>query len=463
MRNRQTNIPTLNNSPLHIITPLALLGYGAFGAVYLIQYKNLTQLHERLKLSCDYNELNIPTNFSSDDIYEVFYGEQHASAKETIYNDKKEELKAENLLRHENTINTNNLCVLKKESFSSIKNKGRIVGIPDLFYEHKILSNISHPLIIAYIDKFEFNGCAYLIQEYFRGMDLKSFIEDAITSRKSLHQKYILMIIFQIGAALDILHQKGIIHRDLKPGNILINKYFFIKLIDFGLAITEDEGVINSKNHNEVVGSLYYMSPQAVQKKCYTNKTDVWSLGVILYELLSFKKPFDKEGNSVLNSTQTTAESIVQNNQNMLENYSDNINYLISKLLSKEELDRFSIREFLCEDIMIDAGDNFLRYYELFCTKYGNQRDKNNFNILKKHFEKIKQSANIYSRDELNSGECLKKEVASENEKLKIQILSRNFLKAYELHLKKNLNIYIDGCNFIKDAIFKTQKKPSNK
>lgn len=107
---------------------------------------------------------------------------------------------------------------------------------------------------------------------------------------------------------------------------------------------------------------------------------------------------------------------------------------------------------------MRSAGNRFIGMYSAFCEQHGNQSDKHNFDILKEHFEKIKQSANIYSRYELRTGEYLKKEAASENEKLKIQILSRNALKAYELHLKKNLNIYIEECNLIKNAMSNTKK-----
>lgn len=101
--NQQTNINPINISPLHTITPLFLLGKGAFGSVYLVNHNKLTQLYKKLNLSCNFNELHIQTCLSSDSMFEVFYGEKHANdgAKQTEYDGKKEELKSENLFRHE--------------------------------------------------------------------------------------------------------------------------------------------------------------------------------------------------------------------------------------------------------------------------------------------------------------------------------------------------------------------------
>jgi len=161
-----------------------------------------------------------------------------------------------------------------------------------LNYEIDILKNLDHPNILRLYEVFETKKYIYLVTEYCQGGELF----DEIINRGKFNERDAAVVIKQLLSAISYCHSKKVCHRDLKPENILIDnkETLSIKLIDFGTSQRfEDE-----ENMELVLGTAYYIAPE-VLKGHYDEKCDIWSIGVILYILLSGEPPFpgsdDKE------------------------------------------------------------------------------------------------------------------------------------------------------------------------
>jgi len=155
-----------------------------------------------------------------------------------------------------------------------------------IWNEIQIMKRMNHPNIIqlydVYIDLD--NNYLYLIMEYCDGSDLSDYTKTYHLDLNEIHQ-----IMTQIKDGLSYLRLHGVMHRDLKPQNILLNKGS-IKLADFGLSVIIDG---ESQLLNTMCGSPLYMSPEIIEHQKYTAKSDLWSIGVILYQLIYHKHPYD--------------------------------------------------------------------------------------------------------------------------------------------------------------------------
>ncbi|CAD8161667.1 unnamed protein product [Paramecium pentaurelia] len=153
--------------------------------------------------------------------------------------------------------------------------------VEKLNQEAYILNTLEHPNIVQYYKTIESKRKLYFLIEYIEGKSLQEYID------KSLTDSQIRQIIQQIIYAVAYIHKKGIIHRDLKPDNILIDKEWNVKIIDFGLSFQ----TIKSTTH-ETCGTLIYMAPEALMKKEYFKSIDMWSLGIIQYMMFANSHPF---------------------------------------------------------------------------------------------------------------------------------------------------------------------------
>jgi serine/threonine-protein kinase len=154
--------------------------------------------------------------------------------------------------------------------------------------EARSAARLQHPNIVSVYDSDRDGDIAFLVMEYIQGDDLKHHLDRGV--RYSLEQS--LKMIRDLLAALDYAHKAGIVHRDIKPANLLIEPGGKVKLTDFGVARIQDSGEA-TRTQGSMVGTLKYMAPEQVQGLKIDSRADLFSVGVVLYQLLTDKRPFD--------------------------------------------------------------------------------------------------------------------------------------------------------------------------
>lgn len=145
---------------------------------------------------------------------------------------------------------------------------------------------LTHPNIVQLFDVKKSANNIYLFQE----LCDKGSLEDVLSSRRKLPEAEVLVITKQIVKGYKYLHDNKIIHRDLKPANILIKDELY-KIADFGFAKYYQEGSELDTIHQSLVGSPIYMCPEILNGSSYSTKSDVWSTGIIIYQMLYGKTP----------------------------------------------------------------------------------------------------------------------------------------------------------------------------
>ncbi|WP_447598536.1 serine/threonine-protein kinase [Nitrospira sp. Nam80] len=156
------------------------------------------------------------------------------------------------------------------------------------FREAESTGRLSHPNIVTVYDAGEQEGLAFIAMEYLEGMTLNTYCQKTVL----LPAKQALQIIGTVADALDYAHSQGVIHRDIKPANIMIMKNRIVKVMDFGIAKLAS----SSKTQASIIlGTPRYMSPEQAIGKSVDGRSDVFSLGIVLFELLTGEKPFDAE------------------------------------------------------------------------------------------------------------------------------------------------------------------------
>lgn len=150
-------------------------------------------------------------------------------------------------------------------------------------------TKLNDPHIVGIFDTGEENGLQYMVMQYVQGTDLKAYIKE----HYPIALPQVIDIMEQVLSAVEAAHAHGIIHRDLKPQNILIDENKNIKITDFGIAVAVSQNSLTQTN--TLMGSVHYLSPEQARGSIATKKSDIYSLGIILYELLTGKVPFEGE------------------------------------------------------------------------------------------------------------------------------------------------------------------------
>src|SRR3989475_1347471 len=168
--------------------------------------------------------------------------------------------------------------------------------------EAEVLALLNHPNIAAIYDLQEANGSRYLVLELIEGETLADRI-----ARGPIPVEEALDIAKQICEALEVAHEKGIVHRDLKPGNVKIQPDGKVKVLDFGLAKALESGPVNATLSNSptlsmaatnagvILGTAAYMSPEQARGRTVDKRTDIWSFGCVLFEILTGQPLFGGE------------------------------------------------------------------------------------------------------------------------------------------------------------------------
>lgn len=151
--------------------------------------------------------------------------------------------------------------------------------------EAQSAAGLEHPNIVNIYDVGSEKGMHYIVMEYVEGITLKTYIE----KKGQLSFKEAVSIAIQVGRGIEAAHAKGIIHRDIKPQNIIISTEGKVKVTDFGIARAASSNTISS----DVMGSVHYSSPEQARNGFVDGKSDIYSLGIVMYEMVTGRVPFD--------------------------------------------------------------------------------------------------------------------------------------------------------------------------
>ena len=160
------------------------------------------------------------------------------------------------------------------------------VSVKRFINESKAVSMLSHPNIVTIYDVSVRSDAKYIVMEYIEGITLKNYM----TKKGKLEFREIIMYTEQVLRALEHAHQKGIVHRDIKPQNIMLLKNGIIKVMDFGIAKLPNAETVTVKD--SAIGTVYYISPEQASGKPIDARSDIYSLGVMMYEMATGKLPF---------------------------------------------------------------------------------------------------------------------------------------------------------------------------
>ena len=151
--------------------------------------------------------------------------------------------------------------------------------------EAQAAAGLEHPNIVNIYDVGSENGLHYIVMEYVEGITLKTYIE----KKGQLSFKEAVSIAIQVGRGIEAAHNKNIVHRDIKPQNIMISTEGKVKVTDFGIARAATSNTISS----DVMGSVHYSSPEQARNGFVDGKSDIYSLGIVMYEMVTGRVPFD--------------------------------------------------------------------------------------------------------------------------------------------------------------------------
>uniref|UniRef100_A0A8D1TW11 Serine/threonine-protein kinase Nek2 n=1 Tax=Sus scrofa TaxID=9823 RepID=A0A8D1TW11_PIG len=222
-----------------------------------------------------------------------------------------------------------------------------------LVSEVNLLRELKHPHIVRYYDRIidRTNTTLYIVMEYCEGGDLASVISKGTKERQYLDEEFVLRVMTQLTLALKECHRRSdgghtVLHRDLKPANVFLDGKQNVKLGDFGLARILNHDTSFAKTF---VGTPYYMSPEQMNRMSYNEKSDIWSLGCLLYELCALMPPF-----TAFNQKELAGKIREGKFRRIPYRYSDELNDLITRMLNLKDYHRPSVEEILENPLIAD-------------------------------------------------------------------------------------------------------------
>src|SRR5712691_5441757 len=255
---------------------------------------------------------------------------------------------------------------------SSLRRQVAIKLLPAEFTQNKLrlsrfereayaASSLNHPNILTIYEIGELEGHHFIATEYIEGESLRQHM-----ARSRMELREVLDVTSQVASALSAAHQAGIVHRDIKPENIMVRKDGLVKVLDFGLAKLADETEVAAKQPETdaeaptktkvvntepgvVMGTASYMSPEQARGLGVDERTDIWSLGVMLYEMVAGRLPFE-------GATTTDVLTMILHREppSLLLHRSDvpaELERIVEKALTKEKEERYKLAKELSVDL----------------------------------------------------------------------------------------------------------------
>ena len=226
------------------------------------------------------------------------------------------------------------------------KKKAKPSDIELVRTEIDIMKLCHHPNVVHLLDHFENAEYIFIVMEYIRGGRLTDYMKE---KKFNFTEKRVAELIYEIALGVKYLHKYGIIHRDLKPDNIMLTEASdrgHIKIMDFGLSKIRGK----KEKTSDGFGTLTFVSPEVLIRKPYNKEIDIWSIGVILYLMLSGDLPFDDPEDDEQKIAKSIVFKDVEFPQKKFGNKSKEVIDLIKRCLTKEPRDRIKIDEILKSD-----------------------------------------------------------------------------------------------------------------
>ena len=332
-------------------------------------------------------------------------------------------------------------CVIKQIILDNLDQKEKDETLNEVI----ILRKVDHSNIIKFLDVFtrtKPNNSLNIVTEYADGGDLSQKLKRLKHKKIPLTEKEILNYLVQICLALNHIHKKKIIHRDLKSGNVFLTKSGLVKLGDFGIA----KGFKNTWEKAQTkVGTPYYLSPEIINCKPYDSKSDIWALGVLIYEMMTFKMPFNAS------SLPSLSLKIIKGYyQAPPPSYSKDLIELVKKCLSLEPNNRPSAESILklpfiqkrifgyLDDVQYNENLS-ITIIKKFKEKKKNQKKKVKHIMSNKKNEEIKQNKRKSCEISENNGN--KDDINYDNDKKKLLKFFKNRNSAVDINEEDNSNI----------------------
>lgn len=235
---------------------------------------------------------------------------------------------------------------------------------------------LKHSNIVIVYDLGEQDGFPYIVMEYLSGEPLDKLIR----SQRPVSMAFKLKVIEQVSNALGYAHRNDVIHRDVKPGNVIVQPDGVAKLLDFGIASQEKlDGRLTRTGH--VIGTVQYMAPERLQNRAFDGRSDIFSTGILLFQLLTGQLPFNGEDYGVVQKILNEKHPLLSS---YLHEYPKELDAILDKALAKDPRDRYSAAEEMADDLTAvgeqlkreQAGEFLRRGQELADRKeYAEARD----------------------------------------------------------------------------------------
>jgi NIMA (never in mitosis gene a)-related kinase len=222
---------------------------------------------------------------------------------------------------------------LKKVNIAKMPLKEREFAVNEI----RLLASLNNPHVIGYCDAFIENNTLFIVTDYARKGDLRMKIKRYKRAGKKFAEEDIWKYFIQMATGLEYLHKHNVIHRDLKPGNIFCYSSSHLQLGDLGCSL-----LIKDKLPRNQVGTPYYMAPEVWKQVRYNEKSDVWSIGVILFEMCAMRTPFTAEDIKSL-ATKVKYNPV----PDIPGNYSSLMRNLVRSMLNKDPQMRPSMKQIL--------------------------------------------------------------------------------------------------------------------
>ena len=234
--------------------------------------------------------------------------------------------------------------------------------------EANLLSKIKSEFVVKFYESFEENNFYNIVIEYCEGGDL----EQLLIERKKipLNENFIWKVFIQIVIGLGEIHKMNILHRDIKTSNIFLTKNNDVKIGDLGIA----KQLIKKRYTNTLIGTPYYLSPEICKEKPYNEKSDIWALGCVLYELCTFGHPFEADNQIAL------IKKILTSKPKSISNiFDNNFNKILMKLLQKEMNKRPSCQIILKDEYVMKKAKDlklYKKYQKLIEYNFSQNKQK---------------------------------------------------------------------------------------